>query len=174
MKRLADLMLFQFSRLGRVGGLGAALLLAALAVDLVQLQPLEVETAALAERNRMAMIVPPAIRASERAQESQARVPVAAAAEESLRQLFRAASQSGLSLDQGDYSISGERSGEVHRYLISLPVQGAYPAVRAFIARALNENPALALAYVEIMRDAIEDADLDVTLRFTLFLKEAK
>lgn len=172
MSRPVDLILYHVQRLGRVGALGALLLAAAVVVDLAKLQPLQGELMALQEANQMAAVATPAKELEARAMETT--VPVATAAEESLRQLFVAAGKSGLSLEQGDYTLSSEKSGDIYRYQISLPVYGTYPAVRGFIARALNENPALALAHVEMTREVIEDTDLETTLRFTLFLKEAK
>ena len=41
-----------------------------------------------------------------------------------------------------------------------------------FLARVLNENPALALEQIKMSRPAIEDSELDASLRFVLFLKE--
>jgi Tfp pilus assembly protein PilO len=176
MKRLSDLLLYQFARLGRAGALGVLLLAGALVFDLVQLRPLETERDELLEQNRLAAMQPAAAKAgsAEARVASAAALPVATAAEEGLRQLFDAAAKNGLTLDQGDYSMSSEKSGEIHRYQINLPVQGSYPDLRAFIAQSLNENPALALAHVELMREVIEDTDLQATLRFTLFLKEVK
>jgi hypothetical protein len=172
MSRPADRILYQLQRLGRVGAMGALLLAAALVMDLARLQPLRADLGALREANEMAAVAEPAETAAARIQAST--LPVASAAEESLRQLFAAAAKSGLTLDQGDYTLSSEKSGDIHRYQISLPVYGSYPAVRGFIAHALNENPALALAHVEMGREAIEETRLVTTLRFTLFLKEAK
>jgi hypothetical protein len=172
MSRPVDYLLYHVQRLGRVGAVGALLLAAAGVVDLARLQPLQAELMALQEANQMATVVTPAKALEARAMETT--VPVANAAEESLRQLFQAAAKSGLSLDQGDYTLSSDKSGDIHRYQISLPVYGEYTEVRSFIARALNENPALALAHVEMGREVIEDTDLETTLRFTLFLKEAK
>lgn len=174
MKRMSDLLLYQFARLGRAGALGALLLAGALVFDLIQLRPLEAERDGLLEQNRLAAMPPATQAGSAEARGSEAALPVATAAEEGLRQLFNAAGKNGLTLDQGDYSMSSEKSGEIHRYQINLPVQGSYHALRAFIAQSLNENPALALAHVELMREVIEDTDLQATLRFTLFLKEVK
>lgn len=172
MSRPVDYLLYHVQRLGRVGAVGALLLAAAVVMDLAKLQPLHRDLTALQEENQMAAVAKPAKANDARALETT--VPVATAAEESLRQLFQAAAKSGLSLDQGDYTLSSEKSGDINPYQISLPLYGSYPAVRGFIARALNENPALALAYVEMGREVIEDTDLETTLRFTLFLKEAK
>jgi hypothetical protein len=51
-----------------------------------------------------------------------------------------------------------------------LPVSGPYPAIRAFLAKSLNDDHALALNAVELRREVIEDSDLDAILRFTLYL----
>lgn len=172
MTRSVDHLLYYLGNLGRIGALGALLLAGAAVMDVARLQPLRAELSDLQEANRQASVATPA--QSDQARLAVATMPVATAAEESLRQLFTAAAKSGLALKQGDYTLSSERMGDITRYQISLPVYGTYPAVRAFIAQALNENPALALAHVEMARAVIEDTELETTLRFTLFLKEAK
>jgi hypothetical protein len=171
MNRFLDLMHFHLGRLGRAGMLGLVLIAAALLADFVVLRPMEAEWASQIERNRSAALALPDAKSAER---DQAVLPVAAAAEEVLRQLFAAAAKNGLVLDQGDYTLSGEKAGETHRYQISLPVAGSYPALRAFLALALNDNPALALNHVEMERGVIEDTKLVASLRFTLFLKEGR
>jgi hypothetical protein len=167
MKRLLDLLHFQFGRLGWPGALGIGLIAAALAADFLVLRPGEAAWAEQIERNRIAALAAPDVKS---AKGSGAALPVAAAAEEVLRQLFAAAAANGLVLDQGDYTLSGEKAGDLHRYQISLPVAGSYPALRAFLAQALNDSPALALGHVEMERAVIEDAELVASLRFTLFL----
>jgi len=171
MKRVLDLLVFHLARLGRVGLLGGALVAAALAADFLLLRPLEAEWAGLVDRNQRAALAAPDPAAARR---TVAGPPVAAAAEEVLRQLFAAAAKNGLELDQGDYTLSSEQSGDIHRYQISLPVSGSYPALRAFLAEALNGSPALALSHLEMERAVIEDTELVASLRFTLFLKEAR
>jgi hypothetical protein len=172
MKRVLDLLIFHFGRLGRVGLFGLALTAAALLADFLVLRPMESEWSSLAERNQLAALALPA--RSSTGPSAKVDLPVAEAAGEALRQLFKAAARNGLTLDQGDYTLSSEKEGDLHHYQITLPVSGSYPSLRAFIAQALNDNPALALNHMAMERGVIEDVNLDSDLRFTLFLRETR
>jgi hypothetical protein len=157
-------LLFQFLRLGWPGALGAGLLLAALAVDLLLTPALE-ETvlARQAEAARRALVP----MAGERV-----RKPLALPrerAEAALPRLFAAARHHGLTLDEGRYAETG-KVGENRRLRVDLPVSGTYPALRAFLAEVLDENPALALERLELTRDDIGSTELEARLRFMLNL----
>lgn len=159
--------LFQFTRLGWPGALGAALLLAALAADFLATTPLE-ETVATRQAAAARHALLPA--AAERA-----RKPIAVPrehAEIALPRLFAAARHHGLRLDEGRYAESG-KAGENRRLRIDLPVIGPYPALRAFLAEVLDDNPALLLESLELARDGIEEAELEARLRFVLNLERA-
>jgi len=166
MKR--ERVLFQFLRLGWPGALGAALLLAALAVDLLLTPPLE-ETvlARQAEAARRALVPLPAERLRKAPALPRER------AEAALPRLFAAARHHGLTLDEGRYAETG-KAGESHRLRIDLPVSGTYPALRAFLAEVLDDNPALALETLELSRDDIESTQLEARLRFMLNLETAR
>jgi len=166
--------LFQFTRLGWPGALGAVLLLAALAADRLVNTPLEETLAASQAAPARRALLPPA---AERIQK-----PIALPrerAEAALPRLFAAARHHGLSLDEGRYAetVKPGQSGKVGedgRHLrIDLPVSGPYPALRAFLAEMLDENPALRLESLELRRDDIETTDLEARLRFVLNLEAA-
>lgn len=168
MARIHETLLYRLQRLGRAGALGAALIAAALIVEIALVRPMLAERAELAERGeRLRLAGLAQARAGETVQAPA--LPLSPAAEAALRQLFRAAEEEGLNLDQGDYKLT-DKSGDRRRYLLTLPVTGPYPAIRAFLAKALNNDRALALNAVELRREAIEDTDLDAILRFTLYL----
>jgi len=48
-------------------------------------------------------------------------------------------------LAQGEYRLTEVKDAHLRRYQLSLPVAGGYPEIRAFVAQALNADPALAL-----------------------------
>lgn len=169
MARMLETLLYRAQRLGRAGGVGAALIAAALIAEAGLVRPMQAERAELAARNEQLRLANLARDREATAQEQPA-LPLSPAAEAALRQLFRAAEEEGLELDQGDYKLTEESGTPRRRYLLTLPVTGPYPAIRAFLAKALNNDHALALNAVELRREVIEDADLDVILRFTLYL----
>lgn len=170
MARMLETLLYRLQRLGRTGGLGAALIVVALIAEAVLVRPMQAERAELAGRNEQIRLAHMAQSRATETRQEQAIMPLSPAAEAALRQLFQAAEEEGLSLDQGDYKLTDESGTNRRRYLLTLPVSGSYPAIRAFLAKALNNDHALALNAVELRRETIEGNGLDAILRFTLYL----
>jgi hypothetical protein len=173
MARPLDLFRFYLSRLGRVGAVGAFLIIASLAYDNAVVRPRE---AALGEqllhneqaRREAAVLRQRATQTEVDATGQPALAPAAAAA---LRRMFDAADRAGLELDRGEYRLTEVKDAHLRRYQLSLPVSGGYPEIRAFVAQALNADPALALAAIQLRRDRIESPDLEAMLNFTLYLE---
>jgi hypothetical protein len=93
--------------------------------------------------------------------------------EQGLKTLFDLARQAGLSLDQGDYQWHFDKQSGTYRYQILLPVKGAYGAIRRFCEQALLALPFASLDDWSFKREAIGEDALDVSLRFTFYLKDA-
>ncbi|MHB1145303.1 MAG: hypothetical protein ACYCZS_10435 [Thiobacillus sp.] len=164
---------FHFGRLGWAGAAGAVLIVGSLVYDAAVVRP---RAAALEEqvaRNAQARRTAEALRA-QAASEADAGVaapPLAPAAAAALRRLFDAADQASLELAQGEYRLTEIKDAPLRRYQLSLPVAGGYPEIRAFVAQALNADPALALTAIQLRRERIESPDLDALLNFTLYLE---
>lgn len=90
---------------------------------------------------------------------------------EAVARLFAAAAEAQLAMDEGEYKLQGEGVPGLQRYQITLPMQGRYPALRGFLAGALNGNPTLALDGINLSRESVESAELQAVLRFTLYLR---
>ncbi len=88
--------------------------------------------------------------------------------------LHAAAAQENLVLEQGEYRLAPESVGRLMRYDIVLPVKGPYPRLRRFIARALRENPSLALEGVSFNRQAAMAIGVDAQVRMTLYFMGAQ
>lgn len=164
---------FHLGRLGWAGAAGAVLIVGSLVYDAAVVRP---RAAALEEqvaRNAQARRTAEALRA-QAASEADAGVaapPLAPAAAAALRRLFDAADQASLELAQGEYRLTEIKDAPLRRYQLSLPVAGGYPEIRAFVAQALNADPALALTAIQLRRERIESPDLDALLNFTLYLE---
>jgi hypothetical protein len=91
---------------------------------------------------------------------------------ESLARLHNAASAQGIALDQGEYRLSKDSNGKLLRYQITLPVQGAYPDIRKFVARALRELPAASLDQISFERARIGENRIDAQVRLTLYMMD--
>ncbi|NUT60846.1 hypothetical protein HNO82_06940 [Herbaspirillum sp. C9C3] len=88
-----------------------------------------------------------------------------------LDRMYRAAVEQGVLLDRGDYQLSSERDVKLIRYDIALPVKGGYLQVRKFVAQALNDIPSLSLESIVFNRQRINEQQLDVQIKFSLYLR---
>jgi hypothetical protein len=167
-----EILRFYLGRLGMAGMLGALLLLGSLIYLAAVIQPKENALQDLALRNEQARTASAAeqARAAHLQSEHALQPSLAPEAAAALRRLYDAASQSGLELVQGEYRLVEYKDSGMRQYQFLLPVYGGYADVRKFMALALNNDPALALTSLQMRRDAIEEAELDAALSFTLFL----
>jgi hypothetical protein len=167
------LLRFYLGRLGRVGVAGAVLIVGSLIYDAAVVRPREAALEAQLIRNAAARRAEAQrARAATEADASLARQPtLAPAAAAALRRLFSAADKAGLELAQGEYRLTEVKEAHLRRYQLSLPVAGGYPEIRAFVVQALNADPALALAAIQLRRERIESPDLEALLNFTLYLE---
>lgn len=99
-----------------------------------------------------------------------ARLRAPDAVPEVVRRLHRGARDSGLTFVRGDYRPARDPSGKLLRYQITLPVRGAYPKVRKFLARALRDEPTLALDGVGFQTER-SGGTLETRVQFTLFVR---
>jgi hypothetical protein len=159
--------------LGWPGTAGIALLAGAALLYVAQVQPLQSDSLELQRQaEQMAKAPPVTPDASLKAATLSVSLPAAEQMPESVARMFSAARHAGLSLEQGVYRAASEKSSRLLRYQISLPVNGDYPAVRAFVAEALEREPSLALDSLRMKRDALDQGVVDADLRFTLYLGE--
>ncbi len=111
--------------------------------------------------------------------ELSATLPGAERMPDAVTRLFTAAQHAGLTLQQGSYRTvgdkpAGDQSHALARYQINLPITGDYPAVRAFVAEALEREPSLALDGMRLARSGMESAEIDAELRFTLYMGSSR
>lgn len=173
MARAVDRIRFVLGRLGKVGAVGTLLIVGSLVYDAAVVRPNEVALGEQRMRNEQARreAVAQHARAAQGTVDGPGKTALAPAAAAALRRLFEAADEAGLELPQGEYRLTEVKDAHLRRYQLSLPVSGSYPEIRAFIARALNADPALALTAIQLRRERIENTDLDVLLNFTLYLE---
>jgi len=173
MARPLDTLKFYLGRLGRVGAAGALLIVASLAYENAVVQPREAALEEQLLRNAQMRREAAAqhARAEQTAVDASGQPALAPAVAAALRRLFEAADKTGLELDRGEYRLAEVKDAHLRRYQLSLPVAGGYPEIRAFVAQALNADPALALTAIQLRRERIESPDLDGLLNFTLYLE---
>lgn len=179
--RLQDWLRYALARLAWPGAAGLALLAAAWLLHGLEVEPMRAAGMEMAQRADHLTKRARPVREAESAQLAalSATLPGAERMPEAIAHLFSAAKHAGLTLQQGAYRAVGEKSGSPQpnsllRYQISLPVKGDYPAVRAFVAEALEREPSLALDAIRLTREHMGAGEIDAELRFTLYLGGAR
>lgn len=166
-------------RLGLPGAAGAALLVFAAAWALLVVLPgIDARERAQARAQRaearLASVqrgeVPVSEAPARRLQDFRAGLPVQPAATQAIDRLYAAAEQEKLSLARGEYALVVEPEMALARYQILLPVRGAYPQLRRFLASALDAVPALGLEDLDLQRKQVSDTELEGRIRMTLYL----
>ena len=184
--RPLDWLRYALANLGWPGAAGLMLLTAAWLVQELDVQPMREARVVLEQRAaHLAKQVRPVsdIEATQRAALS-ATLPGAERMPEAVARLFSAATHAGLILQKGAYRSVGDKPGAeksgsqelkgLMRYQINLPVTGNYPAVRAFVAEALEREPSLALDGMRLTRERMDNGEIEAELRFTLYLGGAR
>jgi len=85
------------------------------------------------------------------------------------------ADEHGLSHGSGAYQAlppAAGQTGGLIRYQLSLPLQGAYPAWRNWLAAVMNEMPSVALSELQLKRDSVTNGVMDAQVRLTLYFEE--
>ncbi|MEW5789118.1 MAG: GspMb/PilO family protein [Pseudomonadota bacterium] len=158
------------ARLGRPGQFGLALLAGGLITCIGVVHPLEADNQALAAQAQQLARRPPPPSAEVSEQAWLARLPADHAGHGYLAKLFAAAEAAGIALEEGRYRDARDPDSGLNRLSIVLPVSGSYPALRAFLAKALTQEPSLALEGLRLFRDSIEDGEVQGEVRFLLIL----
>ena len=91
----------------------------------------------------------------------------------SLARLNEAARQQGVQLEQAEFKFASEAREPLSRYSIVLPIKCDYRALRRFTRDALRELPGLAMEEVSLRRSDAKSPQLEVQLRFVLFVTKS-
>ncbi|MEC5159553.1 hypothetical protein ACFDR9_005668 [Janthinobacterium sp. CG_23.3] len=89
-------------------------------------------------------------------------------------QVQAAADARRLLIDKGSYQFGADAGHGVERYNFSLPVKGAYPAVRGFVRQVQRELPHVALDSASISRAGRADAAVEAQLQFSAYFRSAR
>jgi hypothetical protein len=174
MSRVRDWLSWGAARLGWPGLLGLALLMAGVAVCLAVVQPMGAEVMRLQDQARLLARRDTSLAPPVSVKDWREDLPSDHQAYGRLTRLFQAAEDAGLALNEGSYRTQFESAAKdqagLGRLVINLPVSGNYPAIRGFLAQALNQDPALALENLRLTREAMGETELMAELRFALYL----
>lgn len=162
--------------LGRVGGLGAALLVGCAVFYFSAVRPVNEELTVMQERRasdelarrsgRVALDTPAQLR------EFIAFFPEVDSSSRWLAVIFTAARDEGLELAQGTYRLQSDDVLGIASYQVTLPVRGSYPHLRRFLGRVLTEVPAASLDGVTFQRERSADGVVDARIVIALHLRD--
>lgn len=173
---LREACLRQVKRLGPLGGAGLALLIVALLVDIGgTLANFRVGSALTAERQqlerRAAAGGEGAAAARGEAASFYARFPEQAALPRSLAKISEIAAANGLNIARADYRAVEQPGTQLVRMSLSLPVQGSYAAIHAWLAETLETMPEVALDSLALHRSEPAADRVEGEVRMTLFAR---
>lgn len=161
-------------RLGWAGWLGAALLLAGLLLHFLLLQPMQARVSAPGRPAQLADAAPPVsvvgVSEADQLQQFYRFFVPQSGLPQSMEKIYALAAAQNLMLEQGEYRLLQMQEGKLARYEMTLPIKGAYLPVRRFVAQALQEVPGLALDGITFNRKKVDEAQVEVQLRLTLYL----
>lgn len=86
-----------------------------------------------------------------------------------LARLIEIAKAQGLEVPSGDYRLAANKDGPLDRYVLNLPVKGAYLTVRRYVAAVRAEFPDLAVDDISLRRENIGTGEVEAQLRFIAF-----
>lgn len=161
---------FLLDRLGLPGMLGVVLLLAALAGQFVVVRLIDGQSRVLAAQVSAAARAGASGKDRRSGLAASGRIEPADKVPDNIAALFAAAGAAGLTLHNGSYHLVYAKDSGLGQYQVVLPIEGAYPAVRDFLDKALAQ-PALALDSLKLSRDSVEDDTLKAEVHVTLFLE---
>jgi len=177
MKRLAWHFYLLRLRLGMAGLSGLALLLAAVAMNFLALQPGKAELERLQAEIAALRSQPMA----QRSRDPQAELelfygffPARSDLPEQLRTLYGLAADSGMMPERADYKLARVSGTPLWRYQASLPISADYASLRYYIAAVLKDLPNATMDDIELQRTGAKDEMLEARLRFTLYFRDAR
>jgi Tfp pilus assembly protein PilO len=89
-----------------------------------------------------------------------------------LGKLALVAESNGLKLTAGEYKVTNDKSGQLIRYKITLPVKGKYSQIRKFLSSLSTEIPYMALENVQFERNKIIESDVQANVNLVLYLEQ--
>lgn len=90
-----------------------------------------------------------------------------------LAKLAALAEKNGLSLNEGEYKATRDKTGRLMRLQMALPVKGEYRQIRRFLAALPAAIPVIALENVQFSRQKVADPNVEAQIRLALYMEQA-
>lgn len=166
--------------IGWPGGVGAAMLGAALILSVTSLLPVRDENASLqGDISQMQALLrqPQSHSVSDTHQQLDAFMASLSSHEDlnsSLNLLHELAARHGLSLKNSEYRPAKNRTGRIQQLRITVKTEGEYAKLRSFLQKISETLPTLAIRQLSLSRRTISDVQLETAIEFTLFYSQRK
>jgi hypothetical protein len=76
----------------------------------------------------------------------------------------------GLEIKRADYRLDSQPGRRLDRYQMTVPIQGSYPSIRAFVSAVLRELPTVSLEQIQFQRKEVADGSVDTQISFVFHL----
>jgi hypothetical protein len=163
-------------RAGWAGGLGLALLLLAMLLDVAGSAALDARREALAaERARLLQASRAAGDAATEGGRAAGRVvtfPAAAELPQLLTRLHAMGDEWGLQLSRSDYRSAPEAGTGLTRVSLQLPVEGEFGAIYGWLDEVLAAMPAVGLEAISVRRGDSELVPVEAELRLAIYVRQ--
>lgn len=144
---------------------------------LLQFQTTSIELDALNVRLTNALSAPPMlVPASPDLTSQQALLAATYPANEAnsiVRRLHALSREHQVVIAESDYRMNAQGFGGLQQQQLTLPLQGRYPAVKAFVMKLLKEYPGLSVDQVMLRREDVSMDKPEVTVKVSLWLRPA-
>ena len=89
-----------------------------------------------------------------------------------LAAIEQAAQRHHLAWTKVDYALTHASDAALTSLEVRGTIKGSYPALRSFVADALNEQPALALRTLTLQRDQPESVDVEARIALVIYMAD--
>lgn len=89
---------------------------------------------------------------------------------ELLKQVFKAAEKTELTLETAEYVVVKSGTDRLVRYRVTLPVKGSFRQMLEFMDMVLKQSSAIALENASFKRDKVDDGQVEARLVFLLLV----
>jgi hypothetical protein len=85
--------------------------------------------------------------------------------------LLASARSNGLSLQRGEFRLTGEPQIGLLKYSLNLPLSGSYAQLRAFVEDTQNRDTAIALERMRLQRSSARATVVDADLTWSFYMR---
>lgn len=129
------------------------------------------QLAALADRSTQASMVAPPAPPADPLATFESQLATAEDVTNLMIQVWKLGADAGLQMNKVDYRTEPDAAGGFERLSLTLPMTGAYPAVRRFVFSLMTDFPGLSLDKLDMKREQTALGQVETTVHLTLLTR---